>query len=324
MQFTTTEIMGGLGNQLFQIFNLVAYCLRYKLPFYFSNEPIQAGHRKQTYWHTPLLQSLKPFVKIPHDWRPSPPAILQEHGFHYQPLQFYEQPHVKLFGYFQSYKYFQDQETNIFKLLQLNKTQAVVKKQTQNKYNYAQTIAVHFRVGDYVNLTKYHPLMSLEYYTEALTQFLRDQQQAQEEASAAGEQREQAEKDKIRSTALCETAEEAAKVCTLTDPYTVLYFCEKADQTYVETQLVHKLEANPIFKDKFKFQCIDHALADWEQLMVMSLCKYHIIANSTFSWWGAYLGASSQVYYPATWFGPGQGYKYMGDLFPPDWHQINI
>jgi hypothetical protein len=286
MQFTTTEIMGGLGNQLFQIFNLLAYSLRYKLPFYFSTEPIQAGHRKQTYWHTALLKSLKPFVKIPEDWRASPPTILQEHGFHYHPLQFYEQPHVKLFGYFQSYKYFQDQESNIFKLIQLNKTQESIKEQTQYKYD--QTIAVHFRVGDYVNLTKYHPLMPLEYYTEALIQFLRDQQ-------------------------------EEARAC-----YTILYFCEKADQTYVETHLVHKLEANPLFKDKFVFQCIDHMLADWEQLIVMSLCKNHIIANSTFSWWGAYLGQSNKVYYPVTWFGPGQGYKYTGDLFPPNWQQINV
>ena len=37
-------------------------------------------------------------------------------------------------------------------------------------------------------------------------------------------------------------------------------------------------------------------------LYIMSLCKKHIIANSTFSWWGAWLSNSRAVIYPLKWY----------------------
>lgn len=45
----------------------------------------------------------------------------------------------------------------------------------------------------------------------------------------------------------------------------------------------------------------------WQDLHLMSLCQHHIIANSSFSWWGAWLSerrgrAEQMIHAPARWF----------------------
>ena len=63
---------------------------------------------------------------------------------------------------------------------------------------------------------------------------------------------------------------------------------------------------------------------DWVDMLLMAECDYHILSNSTYSWWGAFLSPSvAHPRYPSYWF----GHRYTPDfdpsvLFPSDWVKI--
>jgi hypothetical protein len=102
--------------------------------------------------------------------------------------------------------------------------------------------------------------------------------------------------------------------------------------SYYEEALTHfdKDRTVIIFSDDTEW-CNQQSLFDDDRFMIaenninyvdmclMSLCSGHIIANSSFSWWGAWLSNSEKVIAPQKWFGPGNAHLDTKDLYCPDW-----
>lgn len=54
-------IMGGLGNQLFQIFTIMALSIKLKRSFIFPNKKLTGDKRQDIYWDT-LFTELKKYI----------------------------------------------------------------------------------------------------------------------------------------------------------------------------------------------------------------------------------------------------------------------
>jgi hypothetical protein len=62
---------------------------------------------------------------------------------------------------------------------------------------------------------------------------------------------------------------------------------------------------------------------DWEDLHMMGLCRDHIISNSTYAWWGAFVAQPGGLkIYPTNWFGRQLRYIDSSLMFPVFWTQV--
>lgn len=292
-KYVSCYLMGGLGNQLFQIFATIAYGIQtgrcVVLP---HSEKLTSGTIRNTYWDN-FLQTIEMTntVKSSSNNHTNQTVlgfpVMRENGFVYKPIQNVSNNEVLLYGYYQSYKYFETMNSRLFEMIDLESQQNNVIQKTEMALFYnleIKNVSMHFRIGDYKKIQDCHPLMTYEYYEKALKHIIDHRPD---------------------------------------DQYQVLYFHEEVDTEDVNL-IVNKLKQQPEFIN-INFIRIQHDLEDWEQMLLMSCCNHNIIANSTFSWWGAYFNTRSDnvVCYPSLWFGPKIGHD-TRDLFPEKWNKIIV
>jgi hypothetical protein len=98
-----------------------------------------------------------------------------------------------------------------------------------------------------------------------------------------------------------------------------LKFFNKNLKVLVFTDDIQWARQQDLFKsERFFFSENNNGGVD---MYMQTLCSYHIIANSTFSWWGAWLANSKMVVKPKKWFGPPLD-NYNDFLFVNGWISI--
>ena len=264
--------LGGLGNLLFQIastlslandnndiamFSDIGFTGGVKPHTKYNGEPINTRDIP-SFYSSNIFYKLKWVDKI-HDRM----NIYYEPDFSYNKITY--QQNLYLQGYFQSEKYFKHNREFILDTLSLPPD---LKNSILSKYPYLltdNTVSMHVRRGDFLQLNSKHPVQQLKYYQQALE-----------------------------------------------------HFSDKEYKFLVFSDDIKWCKDN--FSDKFIF--IENN-TDYIDLFLMSLCNHNIIANSSFSWWGAWLNQNldKKVIAPNEWFGVNKHLN-TKDLIPKKWIRV--
>lgn len=254
----TCKLMGGLGNQMFQIATTYAYALRHDLSCSFDLNDCYTPNQGST----SINYKDNIFLKIRNE---VPTGITKQ--YHEPKFSYDEIPvsdNMLLYGSFQSEKYFSDYQEEIQNLFVI----PYALKQVVNDYleNIGISLdrpitSVHVRRGDYLGFSGFHPTCSLEYYTKAMEAF------------------------------------KGSQFIFISD-----------DMSWV----MKNFKGKNIFYSNMGSEVLD--------LVLQTKCDNNIIANSSFSWWGAYLNKNPNkvVIAPSQWFGP-TGHKDTQDIIPDNW-----
>jgi hypothetical protein len=165
MNYITTNHQGGLCNTLFKLSAAISTALDNNVDYVFSNQFVRVGYdpdynkfKNNIYRNLTFLDTL-----------PSTYTTFNENEFSYNKIHYTKNTNLLLSGYYQSEKYFINNKNYI---LDLFKPTEEIKNYIINKVNdINNSISIHVRRGDYLNLPEYHPQQPIEYYKNAVDFF---------------------------------------------------------------------------------------------------------------------------------------------------------
>ncbi len=81
---------------------------------------------------------------------------------------------------------------------------------------------------------------------------------------------------------------------------------EKLDNPhfFIFSENIEYIKEKFAFLNEENYTVVSHNTGEdsYNDMALMTLCRHHIIANSSFSWWGAYLAESALIIAPKNWF----------------------
>ena len=295
ISFSQLGPMGRLGNQLFQIAATIAIAKQQ------NTNPLFPEWKYSKYFvHADKLIPQVRTIKC--DYQVCP---LQ---FHYEAMTLDVSKDIDINGFFQSELFFKEYEKDIRKAFTFRETlvQDVIKKHIPpplNKKEKTEYVAIHVRRGDYVNNDGYAQL-GVPYYKNAIAHL----------------------ESKVQNPENLVYLVFSDDIGWCKENLTILFSGESGDSHNISTPVNKLARAAANIWSRVKFI---EGNSDIEDLMLMSsVCTHFIISNSSFAWWGAWLGEKhgwSQIVCPEQWFGPGLWNTHNSkDIIPRRWEHNMI
>jgi len=257
-----SNIVGGLGNQLFQ------HAAGKEIAYKFSIDHYDGITQSNKYQKWTYKLGLVLDTNVKRNYKHLP--VYKEPNFNYNEIPHKNLDGIVLEGYFQSWKY----SINVIDQIRISvKDTMNFYPKIFNLYNFLSiknSAFFHVRRGDYIGNENYHGLVGIEKIEDVISK--------------------------------------------LTKSNNIDIVCGFGDDDKVVQDILDRLNKKILLLNVSGLN-----LGDISDLILMSACKFSIIANSTFSWWGAHLNLrlDKEVYYPDKWFANNS--INTSDLCPPKW-----